>query len=62
MKQQFTEISAKQWDSIAKDNLIPKEVVAFLKSGMQLRSFSDNLHRLYQGEDLEKRLIQQMIA
>ena len=62
MRQEFTEISAKQWDYIAKENLTPKEAVAFLKSGMQLRTFSDNLHRLYQGQDLEKRLVQQMIS
>ena len=35
----LTQISAKQWDFVTRDDLSAKEAVAFLLHGMQVRSF-----------------------
>lgn len=60
MRSQLTEISARQWDHIAQEDLTAKEAVGFLRSGMELRTFSGNLRSLYTGQDLEKRLVEQL--
>lgn len=60
-RKQFTEISARQWDYLAEGDLTPKQAVAFLNSGMQLRTFSGNLRRLYPEKDLESRLIEGLL-
>lgn len=61
IRSEFTEISARQWDYLAKESLTPKQAVAFLNSGLELRTFPGNLRSLYQGEDLAERLAQQMV-
>lgn len=60
--QMMTEVSARQWDFIAKECQTPKEAVDFLKSGMRLRTFSDIICRLYPGKDLENRLTDRLFA
>lgn len=57
---QLTEISASQWDYLIRENLSPAQAVAFLMSGLELRTFSDNLRKLYGGNDLEQRLIKKL--
>lgn len=54
----LTETSAKHWDFVIQENLTAKEAVAFMKSGMKLRTFQDNLRAFYSGDDLEKRLVE----
>ncbi len=57
IRSQFTELSARQWDYLLRETLTPRQAVAFLKSGLPLRTFPDNLRRLYGGEDVQERLI-----
>ena len=57
---QLTEVSARQWEYLARKDLSPKEAAAFLLSGLELRTFPDNLKRLYQGEDLTPRLVRKL--
>lgn len=57
IREQFTEISARQWDYLLQEDLTPRQAVAFLQSGLKLRTFAGNLRRLYPGDDLEARLI-----
>lgn len=52
----MTEISSRQWDFITQENLSAKEAVDFLRNGMKLRTFRDNLKAFYPGDDLAKRL------
>lgn len=54
----MTEISARQWDFVTAENLTAKEAVAFLKKGMQLRSFTDNLREIYGAGDWEGKLVE----
>ena len=50
----FTEISAGQWDFITSGNLTAKEAVEFLKNGMKVRTFRDNIKEIYGTDDCEK--------
>lgn len=52
----FTEISAGQWKFVTSDNLTAKEAVEFLKNGMKVRTFRDNIRDIYGTEDCEKLL------
>ena len=52
----YTEISAKQLDFVTQENLTPREAVAFLRSGMQLRTFRDILRQVCGSDDLEKQI------
>jgi len=56
--QDLTEISAKQLDFVTRENLTPQEAVAFLRSGMQVRTFRDILRQVCGTEDVEKELSQ----
>lgn len=60
IRNQLTEISAKQWDYLTRESLSPKQAVAFLLSGLELRTFSDSLRKLYNGKDLEQRLVRKL--
>jgi len=53
---QLTEISAKQLDFVTRENLTPQEAVAFLRSGMQLRTFRDILRQVCGSDALEKNI------
>lgn len=57
----LTEISARQFDFVTRENLTPREAVAFLRSGMQLRTFRDILLQVCGTEDREKQLIQGLL-
>ena len=61
IRNQLTEISARQWDYLTREDLSPKQAVAFLLSGLELRTFSGNLKKLYSGNDLEQRLIRKLM-
>ena len=50
----MTAISAKHWDFITQDNLSVKEAVEFLKNGMQIRTFKDNICQIYQSYQMKK--------
>lgn len=52
----LTEISAKQLNFVSRENLTPREAVAFLRSGMQLRTFRDILKQVCGSDALEKNL------
>lgn len=52
----FTEISAGQWQFITSENLTAKEAVEFLKNGMKIRTFRDNIKDIYGTDDCEKLL------
>lgn len=55
--EKMTEISAKQWDFITKENLTAREAVDFLKSDMRVRTFDDNLKEISGIEEYEKLLM-----
>lgn len=50
----MTEISAKQWEFVTRDNLTVKEAIDYLLNGMQIRTFADNLREISGQEDFEK--------
>ena len=50
----MTEISARQWDYIARENLTAKEAVAYMMNGMQVRTFADNLREISGMYDFDK--------
>lgn len=50
--------SARYLDIVIQENLTAKEAVEFMKSGMKLRTFTDNLTAFYKGEDLEQKLLE----
>lgn len=54
----LTQVSAKQLDFVTQENLTAREAVAFLRSGMQLRTFRDILGQVCGTDDLEKQLAQ----
>ena len=54
----MTEISAKQWNFITKENLTPKEAVFFLENGMQVRTFRDIIIEICGTADVEKQLLE----
>lgn len=58
--QMLTQISARQLDFVSQENLSAREAVAFLMSGMQLRTFRDILRQVCGREDLEKQLTEGM--
>lgn len=58
----MTAISAKHWDFITQDNLSVKEAVEFLKNGMQIRTFKDNICQIYQKDDYETKLVDGLYA
>ena len=60
--QNLTEISANQLEFVTRENLTPREAVAFLRSGMQLRSFRDILRQVCGTEDVEKQLVSGLLA
>lgn len=60
--EKLTEVSAKQWDYVTQDNLTAREAVAFLRSGMQLRTFRDVLRRICGTEALEPQLVRGLCA
>lgn len=53
----LTEISAKQLDFVTQENLSAREAVAFLRSGMQLRTFRDILQQVCDNDGLENALV-----
>lgn len=55
---ELTEISARQLDFVTREDLTPREAVAFLRSGMQLRTFRDILNQVCGRDDLQARLVQ----
>ena len=58
----MTEISAKQFDFVTRENLTPREAVAFLRMGMQLRSFRDILRQVCGTENVEKQLVDGLLS
>ncbi len=58
----LTEVSARQWAFVTRENLSPREAVAFLLSGMQLRTFRDVLRQVCGREDLEQQLVEGLLA
>lgn len=54
----LTEISARQLDFVTRENLTPREAVAFLRSGMQLRTFRDILRQVCGTDALEQHLVE----
>jgi len=52
----LTQISAHQLDFVTQENLSAKEAVAFLYTGMRLRTFQDILKQVCGSADLEKEL------
>ncbi len=54
----LTETSMQHWDFVIQENLTAKEAVGFMKSGMKLRTFQDNLREFYTGDNLEKCLVE----
>jgi len=56
----FTEISAQQWQFVTQENLTAREAVRFLKDGMRLRSFRDNLTAVLGHDDVEALLSQRL--
>jgi len=52
----MTEISAGQWNFVTSENLTAKEAVEFLKNGMKVRTFRDNIRDIYGTDDCEKLL------
>lgn len=60
--QNLTEISAYQLEFVSRENLTPREAVAFLRSGMQLRSFRDILRQVCGTENVEKQLVSGLLS
>ncbi len=56
----LTEISAGQWNFITSENLTAREAVEFLKNGMKVRTFRDNIREIYGTEDCEKLLSEEL--
>ncbi len=56
----MTAISAEQWHFVTQDNLTAREAVTFLKEGMRLRSFRDNLFAVLGTDDVETQLVQRL--
>ena len=56
----LTEISAGQWNFITSENLTAKEAVEFLKNGMKVRTFRDNIRDIYGTEDCERLLAESL--
>lgn len=54
----LTEISARQMEYVTRENLSAREAVAFLRSGMQVRSFRDVLRQVYGTDQVEQQLTQ----
>lgn len=59
---QMTEVSARQLDFVTRENLTPREAVAFLRSGMQFRTFRDILRQVCGTENLEKEIVQELLV
>ncbi len=49
----MTSISSKQWQFVTQENLSAKEAVQFLYSGMQTRTFRDNIKDVFGDRDAE---------
>lgn len=58
----LTEVSARQWDFVTRENLTAREAVAFLLNGMQVRTFRDVLRQVCGSEDQEGRLVEGLCA
>lgn len=56
IQNQMTEISAKQLDFVTRENLTPREAVAFLRMGVQLRTFRDIVKKVCQTDVPEKQI------
>lgn len=54
--EKLTEISARQWQYVTQENLSAREAVAFLRSGMQVRSFRDVLRQVWGTDQVEQQL------
>ena len=54
--EKLTEISARQWQYVTQENLSAREAVAFLRSGMQVRSFRDVLRQVCGTDQVEQQL------
>lgn len=57
----LTKTSARHLDIVIQENLTAKEAVEFMNSGMQLRTFTDNLTVFYKGKDLEQKLLEGLL-
>ena len=53
----MTEVSAKQWDFITRDNLTAKEAVDFLRNKMQIRTFAQNMQEISCDDNFDKVLV-----
>ncbi len=58
----FTEVSARQWDFVTRSDLSAREAVAFLLNGMRVRSFRDILRQVCGTSDLERQLTDGLCA
>ena len=58
----MTEISARQFDFVTRENLTAREAVAFLRMGMQLRSFRDILRQVCGTDNVEKQLVEGLLS
>lgn len=54
---QFTQISARQWDFVTQENLTSREAVDFLLNNMKLRTFRDVLRLICGSDDQESRIV-----
>ena len=55
--ERMTEVSAKQWDFITRENLTAREAVDFLRDDMRVRTFDDNLKEISRIEEYENLLV-----
>lgn len=58
----MTEVSARQFDFVTQENLSPREAVAFLRMGMQIRTFRDILRQICGTEEQEKQLVEGLLS
>lgn len=59
LRDNMTEISGKQWDYLEQENMTPQEIVAYLQSEHQVRTFASLLTQMYPDADLEQRLVEE---
>ena len=62
MNSQLTQISARQWDFVTRENLSSAEAVDFLLNHLQLRTFRDVLRLVCGSDDQESRLVKGLCA
>lgn len=61
-RDKFTEVSARQWDFVTRNDLSARDAVAFLMNGMRVRSFRDILRQVCGRIDLEQPLVEGLCA